>query len=77
MIRELALHHFPEWGPSISLAHVRYCGTERESWMVIPRTDNSFSNCFTAGEISLSPTTITAHSKFPLSSRVTISHWLR
>jgi hypothetical protein len=43
--------------------------------MVIPRADSSLNNCFTAGEISLSPGAITAHSKFSLNSRVVISHW--
>ena len=33
--------------------------------MVIPPPGSSLSNCFTAGEISLLPGTITAHSKFP------------
>jgi hypothetical protein len=33
--------------------------------MVIPPAGSSLSNCFTAGEISLLPGTIIAHSKFP------------
>jgi hypothetical protein len=41
---------------------------------VIPRADSSLSNCFTAGEISVFSGTITAHSKFSLSSCVVISH---
>ena len=60
-----------------SLAHVSYRGPKPDSWMVIPRADSSLSNCFTAGEISLFPGTITAHSKFSLNSRVMISHWPR
>jgi len=48
-----------------------------ESWMVIPRADSSSSNLVTAGDISPSPGTTTAHSKFSRNSRDTIRHRLR
>src|SRR3954453_6712924 len=48
--------------------------SKRESWMVIPRSDSSPSNFITAGEISRSPGTTTAHLKFSRNSRETMYH---
>ena len=56
--REVTLYQVPNW----------------ESWMVIPRADISSNNLVTAGDISLSPGTTTAHSKFSRNSRETIRH---
>lgn len=72
--RQFALQHLPAYGFCSSLAHVRYRWPKPDSWMVTPRADSSLSNRFTDGEISVFSGTITAHSKFSLSSRVVISH---
>lgn len=42
--------------------------------MVIPRADSSSSNFVTAGDISSSPRTTTAHSKFSRNSREMMCH---
>jgi hypothetical protein len=54
--------------------HVFYQSPKRESWMVIPRAESSPSNPVTAADISPSPGTTTAHSKFSRNSRETICH---
>ena len=43
--------------------------------MVTPRAESSPSNCVTPGEASLSPGTITAHSRFSRNSFNLICHW--
>ena len=53
-----------------------YQAPKRESWMVIPRANSSLSNFVTAGDISPSPGTTTAHSKFSRNSREMICHWV-
>jgi hypothetical protein len=54
-----------------------YQGPNRESWIVIPRADSSSSNFVTAGEISPSPGTTAAHSKFSRNARETMCHLSR
>jgi len=51
-----------------------YQGPNWESWIVIPRAESSSSNPVTAGDISPSPGTTTAHSKFSRNSREMICH---
>ncbi len=55
-------------------ASVFYQGPNRESCMVISRAVSSSSNVFTAGDVSPSPGTTTAHSKFSRNSWEMIRH---
>jgi hypothetical protein len=47
---------------------------QSELWIATPLVSNSRSNCATAGVISPSPGTTTAHSRFSRNSRVTMLH---
>ncbi|MCU1292229.1 MAG: hypothetical protein JWP08_1079 [Bryobacterales bacterium] len=57
-----------------SIETLVYQTSKRESWILTPRADSSFSNCVTAFDISVSPGTTTAQVRFSRNSLVMMRH---